>query len=127
MKKILLYDEISAESARRFVTEMSRVPATANVTIMMNSPGGNVNAGEEIFESIRHHKGITKISVTGIAASAASYIAMAATEVEMAAGSFLMIHNPCAEMISGDAKRLGGVAAALAVVVEDRYARVYSQ
>ena len=44
----------------------------------------------------------------------------------MAVGSYLMLHNPYAEMISGDAKRLGNVAAALAVV-EAKYAMIYAR
>ena len=80
-KVLLLYDEITAGTAKRFVAELSRVPATADLAVMLNSPGGNVNAGEKIFDAIRRHKGQVTASITGIAASAASYIAMAATEV----------------------------------------------
>jgi ATP-dependent protease ClpP protease subunit len=123
---LLLYDEITAGTAKRFVAELSRVAATADVTIMLNCPGGAVSSGEEIFNAIRRHKGQVTVSITGIAASAASYIAMAATTIEMVVGSFLMVHNPFVQMIDGDAKRLGNVAAALAVV-EARYATVYAR
>ena len=44
----------------------------------------------------------------------------------MAAGSFMMVHNPYAEMLSGDAKRLANMAAALAVI-ETRYAKAYAR
>jgi hypothetical protein len=64
-KTILLYDEITAGAAKRFIAELSRLPATADVTVMLNSPGGNVNAGEEIFAAIERHKGRTTVAVTG--------------------------------------------------------------
>ena len=77
-KVLLFYDEITAGTAKKFIAELSRVPATADLTIMLNSPGGNVNAGEDIFEAMGRHKGPDTVAITGIAASAASYIAMAA-------------------------------------------------
>jgi ATP-dependent protease ClpP protease subunit len=64
------------------------------VTVRLNSPGGHVNAGEQIRAMLVGHPGGCRIVVEGIAASAASLIFMAGAERLMSAGSHLMIHDP---------------------------------
>lgn len=63
------------------------------VEVQLNSPGGDMFEGIAIFNVLREHPKDITIKVMGMAASAASIIAMAGDRVEMGAASFLMIHN----------------------------------
>ncbi|MCI4661443.1 MAG: Clp protease ClpP [Neomegalonema sp.] len=63
------------------------------VTVLINSPGGSFFDGVAIYNMLARHKGAVTVEVVGIAASAASVIAMAGDEVIMSPASFLMIHN----------------------------------
>ncbi len=64
------------------------------VTIWLNSPGGDCVAASQIYSMLMDYKGDVTVKIDGIAASAASVIAMAGTKVLMAPTSLLMIHNP---------------------------------
>ncbi len=64
-----------------------------DLTIWLNSPGGDVVEGSRIYTAIREHHGRVRICIDGIAASAASVIAMAADELCMAPTAYLMIHR----------------------------------
>lgn len=63
------------------------------VTVNVNSPGGDMFEGLAIYNLLRDHPAEVTIKVMGLAASAASIIAMAGDRIEMGLGSFLMIHN----------------------------------
>lgn len=63
------------------------------VSVNINSPGGNFFDGVAIYNLLREHAGKVTVNVVGIAASAASVIAMAADELNVAKAGFLMIHN----------------------------------
>lgn len=64
-----------------------------DVTVNVNSPGGDFFEGVAIYNLLRQHKAKVTVQVMGLAASAASVIAMAGDEILMGDGSFLMIHN----------------------------------
>lgn len=64
------------------------------VTIWMNSPGGDCIAASQIYTMLMDYPGDVTIIIDGIAASAASVIAMAGTRVRMAPTALMMIHNP---------------------------------
>lgn len=64
-----------------------------DVTININSPGGDMFEGLAIYNLLREYQGKVTVKVLGIAASAASIIAMAGDEVQIGRGAFLMIHN----------------------------------
>ena len=64
-----------------------------DVTVIINSPGGNYFEGLSIYNLLREHKGTVTVKIVGIAASAASVIAMAGDTVKIARAGFLMIHN----------------------------------
>lgn len=64
-----------------------------DVTVKINSPGGDMFAGIAIYNLLREHPAKVTVEVMGIAASAASIIAMAGDEIAMGLGTFLMIHN----------------------------------
>lgn len=64
-----------------------------DVTVNVNSPGGDMFEGLAIYNLLREHKGEVTVRVLGVAASAASIIAMAGDRIEIARAGFLMIHN----------------------------------
>lgn len=64
------------------------------VTIWINSPGGDCIAASQIYTMLMDYKGDVTVKIDGIAASAASVIAMAGTKVLMAPTAMMMIHNP---------------------------------
>lgn len=64
------------------------------VTIWINSPGGDCIAASQIYSTLMDYKGNVTVKIDGIAASAASVIAMAGTKVLMAPTALMMIHNP---------------------------------
>lgn len=99
-----LYDEIGPHgvSAKDFRAELRRA-ASADILLRINSPGGDVFDGLAIFADLVEHPGKVRVEIAGIAASAASLIAMAGDEIAMAPRSFLMIHNSHALSI-GDAR-----------------------
>lgn len=64
------------------------------ITIWLNSPGGDCIAASQIYSMLMDYAGEVTIKIDGIAASAASVIAMAGTKVLMAPTALMMIHNP---------------------------------
>lgn len=64
-----------------------------DVVVNINSPGGDMFEGLAIYNLLRSHSGKVTVNILGIAASAASIIAMAGDEIQMGRGAFLMIHN----------------------------------
>jgi len=67
---------------------------SGNVTVWINSPGGDCVAAAQIYNMLMDYPGAVTVKIDGIAASAASVIAMAGTKVLMSPVSMLMIHNP---------------------------------
>lgn len=65
-----------------------------NITVWINSPGGDCVAAAQIYNMLMDYKGDVTVKIDGIAASAASVIAMAGTKVLMSPVSTMMIHNP---------------------------------
>ena len=64
-----------------------------DVIVNINSPGGDVFEGIAIYNRLREHQANVNVKVLGLAASAASIIAMAGDTIEIGASSFIMIHN----------------------------------
>lgn len=64
-----------------------------DIVVNLNSPGGDMFEGLAIYNLLRVHSGKVTVNILGIAASAASIIAMAGDEIKMGRGAFLMIHN----------------------------------
>lgn len=76
-----------------------------DITVWINSPGGDCVAASQIYSMLMDYKGKVTVKIDGIAASAASVIAMAGTEVLMAPTALLMIHNPLTVAI-GDSEEM---------------------
>lgn len=88
-----------------------------DISIWINSPGGDCFAAAQIYNMLSEYPGKVTIKIDGIAASAASVIAMAGDEVQVSPVSMLMIHNP-ATMAMGDVYEMKKAAAMLAEVKE---------
>ena len=78
---------------------------SGDITIWINSPGGDCVAAAQIYNMLMDYKGSVTVKIDGIAASAASVIAMAGTEVLMSPVGMLMIHNPMT-VAMGDAEEM---------------------
>ena len=74
-----------------------------DVTVWINSPGGNVFAAAEIYTMLKEYAGSITVRIASIAASAASVVAMAGDRVEMSPTALLMIHDP-STIAMGNAK-----------------------
>lgn len=79
-------------TARRMAAALRSIGKN-DVTVNINSPGGDMFEGIAIYNLLREHNAKVTVNVMGIAASAASIIAMAGDEIAMGLGSFMMIHN----------------------------------
>lgn len=64
-----------------------------DVEVIINSGGGDVFSGSEIYTALKEHQGNVNVKVVGVAASAASVIAMAGSKIEMSPTAQMMIHN----------------------------------
>lgn len=80
---------VTAKRIAGALRNMGKGPVTVNV----NSPGGDMFEGLAIYNLLREHDGEVTVKVLGLAASAASIIAMAGDTVQIARAGFLMIHN----------------------------------
>jgi ATP-dependent protease ClpP protease subunit len=96
---INIYDAIGYDywtggvTANSISAALSQMGSTTDVIVNINSPGGDVFEGLAIYNILRQHKGTVTVRVLGLAASAASYIALAGDRVEIARAGFFMIHN----------------------------------
>lgn len=80
-------------TAKRISAALRNIGSDRDVVVNINSPGGNVFEGIAIYNLLREHKGKVTVKVLGVAASAASFIAMAGDTIMVAKSGFIMIHN----------------------------------
>lgn len=78
---------------------------SGDITVWINSPGGDVFAAVQIYNMLMDYKGSVTVKVDALAASAASVIAMAGTTVQMSPVAMMMIHNPMTIAI-GDSEEM---------------------
>jgi ATP-dependent Clp protease protease subunit len=112
--ELLIYDEIGAYgvSAKSFLAELGELDTNTPLNLRLNSPGGSVFDAVAIYNALMRHEGAVTVTIDGIAASAASYIAMAGDTVVMPENTFLMIHDPSG-MVMGNAGDMRSMAEAL--------------
>ncbi len=93
--EISIYDEIGfwGVTAKQFIGDLKAIDATA-IKLAINSPGGAVFDALAIYNALRQHPANVEVTIMGVAASAASIIAMAGDTVVMPENAFMMIHNP---------------------------------
>jgi len=107
---VLIYDEIGAGffgggiTPENLFKEISALKLGVNdtLTVHINSPGGSFFDGNAIHNNLRTVKAKVVVRIDGVAASAASIVAMAGDRIEMPANSMLFIHNPWM-LVAGDA------------------------
>ncbi len=75
-----------------FRDELSKHPG--NLTVWLTSPGGDVFAASQIYAMLKNHNGKITVKIDGIAASAASVVAMAGDETLISPTAMLMVHDP---------------------------------
>jgi len=115
--EVLIYDEIGrgffggGVPADEFIKDVKALKLNSGDTLRLriNSPGGDLFEGNTIYNYLRSQPFNVSVHIDGVAASAASIVAMAGDTVNMPENSFLMIHNPWM-FVAGDAKTMRKVA-----------------
>ncbi len=99
--ELLLYGPISESTwwgdevtPKQFAEDLAALGNISDLTVRINSGGGDVFAGQAIYSLLRSHPARVTVRVDGLAASIASIIAMAGDEVIMPANAMMMVHNP---------------------------------
>ncbi|MHC1747443.1 MAG: head maturation protease, ClpP-related [Cellulosilyticaceae bacterium] len=102
--ELLLYGEIRSDkpwwnegqmiTPEEFLNDIAPLENKSKVTIRLNSRGGDVFAAQAIYTQLKTMKATKEIIIDGIAASAATIIAMAGDSVKIPKGAAFMIHNP---------------------------------
>lgn len=128
--ELLIYSEIDSSgffgiSARDVVNALNDVSGVKALDIRINSGGGDVFDGIAIFEAIRRFPAEKRVFVDGIAASAASVIAMAADERFISRGGFFMIHK-ASGLVFGNDDDMRKMAEILSGI-SDQIADIYAQ
>lgn len=102
--EIFIYDGIGlfGVEAESFIGALNDLEAR-EITLRINSPGGNVFDGTAIYNALLRHQAKIHVKIDGLAASMASVIALSGDTVEMAENAFFMIHNPWS-LVIGDAE-----------------------
>lgn len=128
--EIRLYDPIDSwgewwgVSAKEFASTLDGLGDVNEIRLLINSPGGEVFEGIAIANTIRNHPAKVTAIVEGLAASAASFIAVAADELIMARNSELMIHDAWGLVVgnSEDMTKMAGLLDHLSDNIADIYA-----
>lgn len=117
LAEVLIYDYIGAfgVTAKDFNDQLKTVKG--DFILGINSPGGEVFTALAIFNMLERHKGRIIVRIDGLAASSASFIAMAGDEVIMPENAMMMIHNPSAG-VSGTSVRMRQLAETLDKLAE---------
>ena len=106
------------------VVALAQVEEDSDLTVYLNSGGGLTDEGSAIHALLSRRPGTTDIVVDGVAASAASLIAMAGDTVTMSAGSIMMIHDPSVFTFGTSADHAKSVE--MLEAIGTAYARVYA-
>lgn len=97
MAELLVYgvigDEYDQLTAIQFAERLRGLGDVPELTVRINSPGGSVFDGVTMYNLLAQHKAAVTVEVDGLAASAASVVAMAGDRINMAENAMLMIHN----------------------------------
>lgn len=127
--EVYLYGQIGESwfgdgiSAKRFADDLKAVPNVKTIDVRINSEGGDVFDGKAIYTLLLQHKANVVVWVDGLAASAASFIAMAGNEINISEGGFMMIHNAwtVAAGNSEDLRRTADLLESVSTSIRDTY------
>lgn len=102
---IHIYDEIGVHgiTAKTFLEDLKKLKGK-DVTIHINSTGGDVFQGQAIYTALKNYTGKVTVKIEGLAASMATIIALAADRVEMTSNSLFMIHSPMSNVFGNKAQ-----------------------
>jgi ATP-dependent protease ClpP protease subunit len=96
--EVLLYDDIGdfwgGKSAKNFVREIKELGEVSKITLRINSAGGEVFDAQAMYSYLKTHKAFKTVRIDGLAASAASFLAMVGDKIVMPENAMMMIHNP---------------------------------
>jgi ATP-dependent protease ClpP protease subunit len=88
-------------TAKQVADDLKALGKVKNIDVRINSEGGSVFEGKAIYSLLTQHGARITAKIDGLAASAASFIAMAAHEIEISEGAFVMIHNAYGVCVGG--------------------------
>lgn len=113
--KLWVHGEIGENgiSSKHVLQALDSQPAVSRIEVSINSSGGGAGDGMAIYNILKRHPAKVFVTIDGIAASAASVIAMAGDEIVMPVGSVMMLHDPSITGADGTADRLDEIAEAL--------------
>ena len=130
--EILIYGSIGESwfgdsiTAKQFSEELGKLEASVNeITVRINSPGGDVFDGIAIYNRLKQHKAKVVVHIDGLAASIASIIALAGDEIVIGEGALYMVHLPWT-MAMGNRTELDHVVNRL-LDVEEQLISIYSK
>ena len=110
--EIYIYDVIDSWygiSAKQFKDQLKALGKVSVIDVRINSPGGEITEGMAFHSILKRQSAKVIAHIDGVAASMASVVAMAADEIVMAQGTYLVIHNPLGGVI-GEADEMRGYA-----------------
>ena len=124
---IYLYDVIDSFfgiNAQEFVSELSAIKSPT-INLRINSPGGDVFDARAMATAINNHPSDIIAHIDGLAASAATYVALAANEVRMSEGGFFMIHKAWTLAFgnSADMRAMAGLLDKIDATIVNDYAK----
>lgn len=127
---INVFDVIGADyfgegfTAKRMSAALRSIGAENDVVVNINSPGGDFFEGATIYNLLTEHKGHVTVNISGLAASAASVIAMAGDTIRISQVGFLMIHNAWGMVVGNrhDMNQAADVFATFDASMRDLYA-----
>lgn len=110
-------------TAKQFADDLKKLGNVQTIDLRINSDGGVVTDARAMYNLLVEHKAKVITHIDGIAASAASFVAMAGAEIEIAEGGFVMIHNARGVTIgeAEDHRRMAGVLDQVNQTIVDTY------
>lgn len=130
--EILIYEEIgqnwwseSGVGAKQFASDLKALGDVKVLNIRINSPGGDVFEGNAIKTQLEQHPAVKNVFIDGLAASAASYIAMAGNHIEISKNALFMIHNASGGVLGNaeDMRKMADLLQKIDGNIADMYAR----
>lgn len=127
--EILLYGTIGNDwfgdgvTAKQFADDLKKLGKVQTIDLRINSDGGVVTDARAMYNLLVEHEAKVIAHIDGIAASAASFLAMAGDEIEIAEGGFVMIHNARGVTVGGaeDHRRMASVLEQVNQTIVDTY------
>lgn len=127
---IYIYDEIGnsvyypAVGAKDIISRLDEIGQVPDIDVRINSPGGDVFEGDAIYNALTRHPAKIHVHIDGLAASAASYIAMAGDSITIAENGFFMVHEAWTFGIGN--KRALGKTIEILSKIDEMIAKIYA-